>query len=104
MRKRTALRAFAIVLSGGVAVLGLTDARAQEAPAPTLGGYQGLAASSGLNERSGRDHVGADNRGLGQRCGEQPLARCCGGGRRCDKHQTQALEHVTSLRRVARQL
>jgi hypothetical protein len=48
MRPRTVLRGSAIVLSAAVALLGLTDAGAQEAP-PALGGYQGTAASSGLN-------------------------------------------------------
>jgi len=44
---RPAIRGVAIAMSGAIAFLGLGDARAQEAPA--LGGYQGTAASSGLN-------------------------------------------------------
>jgi hypothetical protein len=49
VKARTVLRGVAIATCGAVAFLGLGDAKAQEAAPQALGGYQGLAASSGLN-------------------------------------------------------
>jgi hypothetical protein len=49
MKATRVVRGVAIGVSATVAFLGLSDARAQEAPAAALGGYQGSAASAGLN-------------------------------------------------------
>jgi hypothetical protein len=49
VRRGRVLRGSAIGVCAVVAFLGLGDARAQEAPAPALGGFEGRASSSGLH-------------------------------------------------------